>query len=484
MRISNKFLGVSLIVAALVLVNGYLLFKNNNVILKSYFANDVQFTTIDTHQEELEKKAAVVPSMQHFIATPVDQISEVMVNKGQDILSLEALAFYKEEDALAASEELNSKLLAYENELAELESALSELQDEGSYSNSSTSTDGTSFGANALNIDLTVELGIEQSTPVAEGIAILQRHIAETNREIEILNGQISLLNEENALTTPIDGIVEDIILEGNMITFVITSSTKKLVTYVNEQEWQKIELDQAASFTIFEGDDELEQEIDATVVQKQQIPATKSLGYDTLLTQTKLDKQQTVYEVSIEPTDFLETTPLGEIFDVTIVVNAGDGVYETFADWVVDYEVEDLGDKHIYSIGYDGKTRLTPITVLFEHETHVAREIKEEDLDTLEIPIDFVEEEAEEVTTAPPRIQNVELKKTKEDEKDVSDEEQPLNKAVVFSATLDEPAIIMNGDAKNIYAPTYMPFPFKTFDKEMIEPFTWKDALRYILPQ
>ncbi|MER2000772.1 MAG: HlyD family secretion protein, partial [Lysinibacillus sp.] len=344
MRISNKFLGISLIVAALVLVNGYLLFKNNNVILKSYFASDVQFTTIDDHQEELHKKAAIVPSIQHFIATPVDQISEVMVNKGQDIVALDALAFYKEEDAFAASEELNSKLLAYENELEELESALSELEDEGNYSNSSTSTDGTSLGTNDVNIDLTVELGIEQNTPVAEGIAILQRHIAETNREIEILNGQISLLNEENALTTPIDGIVEDIILEGNMITFVISSSTKKLVTYVDEQEWQKIELDQAASFTIFEGDEELEQLIDASVVQKQQIPATQSLGYDMLLQQSKLDKQQTVYEVSIEPTDLLASTPLGEIVDVTIIVNEEFGVYETFADWVVDYEVDDLG--------------------------------------------------------------------------------------------------------------------------------------------
>ena len=483
MRVSNKFLGVSLIVAALILVNGYLLLKNNDVILKSYYIDDLQFTNKDIQQEELVKDAAVVSSMQHYISTSVDSISEVTVNKGQTIGAFESLATYRSEDAIAAREELENKLSAYEDELFELKSILSTLKNESDYSNSSTSSDGSTFGNDAFNIDLTVKLGIEQNTPTAEGVAVIQRHIAETTREIDILNSQINSINEANALTTPIDGIVEDIILEGDMITFVVQSSTKKLVTYMTKEEWLKVELDQVATFTIFEGDDEREQTIDGFVTQKQQIPAGDSLGYETLLQNTKLSKEDTVYEVSIEPNDLLDTTPLGDIVEVSIVTNEAYDSYETYSDWVVDYEVPNVGSQHVYTVGYDGKTRLTPITVAFEHKTAIDRERKPIVTVDETAPAEEAVEETVVEETTPARIQNVILEDKKEEEV-VKEEKQQLDEATVFSAPLEDTALILNGSEKNIFAPTYRPFPFETFEKVNVGTFTWKDAIRYMLPQ
>ena len=480
MKVSSKFLGISLMVAALVLVNGYLLLQNNNIILKSYYVNNLQYAQKDVQQEELTKSSAVVSSMEHYIATPVDSIEEVFVVKGQTITSLESLATYKSEQAESARAELDNKLYAYENELSELERILSSLRNEDNYPNTSTSTDGSTFGEDFWNIDLTIELGIEQHTPTAEGVAIIQRHIAETTREIDILDSQIDALNEENALTTPIDGIVADIVLEGDMITFVIQSTTKKLVTYVTKEEWLKVEAMQAASFTIFEGDEEREQRIDATVTAKQQIPAIQSLGYEELVKRTDLAKDDLVYEVSLEPVDSLDTTPLGEIVEVTIITNEAYDSYETYSDWIVEYEVEDVGTKHVYTLGLDGRTRLTPIEELFEHETVINRErveIVEEDM-LLEEPIVEIVEE-----TSTPRIQNVELAK-KEEEEATESEEQELSEATVFNAPLETTAMILDGSEKNIYAPTYRPFPLEKFSRPAVGPFSWKDAIRYMLPQ
>lgn len=480
MKVSYKFLGVSLIVAALVLVNGYLLLKNNDIILKSYYVNNMQYAQKDVHQEKLTKPAAVVSSMEHYIAAPVDSIGETFVVKGQNVSVSDSLASYKEDDIDTARTALESKITAYENEISELDSILSTLESEANSAIPTATTDSSSVETDLWNLDLTIELGIEQNTPTAEGAAIIQRHIAESTRELDILNSQLDALNQEHSLVTPIDGIVKDIVLEGDMITFVVQSSTKKLVTYVTKDEWMKVEEMQAASFTIFEGDEELEQLIDGSVVAKQEIPARESIGYEQLLARTDLKEDDVVYEVSIEPTDMLATTPIGEIVDVTIITNEAYDSYETYKDWVVNYEVDGLGTEHVYTLGYDGKTRLTPITSAFDHETTINRERVEAEV-VEEVPAEQPVEEEVVEPTPPPRIQSVTL--LEKEEEATEEEEEDLVEATVFTAGLEDTAIILDGTTKNIFAPTYRPFPIATFEKKAVGPFTWKDAVRYMLP-
>lgn len=156
-----------------------------------------------------------------------------------------------------------------------MERIVSDLQYESNNSSPSTATDSTTLGDNEnWNINLTLELGIEQSTPTAEGIAIIQRSIAETERQISILDSMISQLNNNNSLTTPVDGIVKEIVLEGDSIIFQIQSLEKKFVAYVEHEDWKEIEIGQKASVILNEGkEDELI--IDGDVLEKQQIPKT-----------------------------------------------------------------------------------------------------------------------------------------------------------------------------------------------------------------
>lgn len=480
MRLTKKVKIVSAIIAAIILLNGYLLLKQNDIILKKYYINDVQFASLDTHVKELEKNAVVTTANEHFIAAPVQSISEVVVSKGQSIHSLEELAIYKEEEATTEMERLESKRDAYETELSELESIVLDLERENNNSKPSTSSDSTTLGdEDVWNVNLSLELGIEQNTPTAEGIAIIQRHIAETQREIDILDSMISQLSENHSLVSPVDGIVEDIILEGDSITFNIHSITKKVVVYVTSEEWQLIEPGQSTSIVLYEGKDE-EFMVEGTVLEKQEIPARQSIAYTEMKKHKKIDPDQTIYEVSIEPLDTLEETPIGELGKATITTNEAPNSYEVPEDWIVEYEIENVGDKHIYTLGYDGMTRLVPASVAFNHKAEIENGWLEAEPTPEEEPIEEEEPtETEEKEPPKPRVQTVQLKT----EKEPKEEKAKLQKATVFTAELEENQIFLSGDAKNIMAPTFRPYPLQTFSKEKIGEVSWKDVLLYMIP-
>lgn len=479
---SKKVKIISLILAVFVVINGYLLLKQNDIILKKYYANEALFASQYTHTKELEKNAVVTTAQTQYIAAPVQAISEVTVSKGQSVQALGELAIYKEEQANDEIDRLQARVSAYETELSELNRIVTDLEYEGGYSSPSANTDSTSVGDSEFwNLDLSIELGIEQNTPTAEGVAIIKRTIAETQREIDILNATISQIDLNNSLVTPIEGFVEDIILEGDSITFKIQSATKKLVVYVDQNEWKEIEPNQHASAILREGEDD-ELTVEGTVIEKQEIPARESIAFDEMRKHEKINPDETIYEVSIEPFDMLLSTPVGEFAKATIITNEVANSYEVPADWIVKHEVENVGDYHIYTIGYDGKTRLEPVTVEFEHTTELSEEWVEDDI----LPEDdlFVDEEPmeEEVIEEPkaPRIITVDL--ADEDTEDANRDEQ-LQKAKVFTASLEGNQIFLSGDEKNIMAPVFRPYPLRPYEWDHVGDVSWRNVLFFLLP-
>lgn len=171
------------------------------------------------------------------------------------------------------------------------------------------------------NLTLSINLGIEQGTPTIEGIAIIQRAIAETERQMELLSSRIAQLSENNMLTSPVEGVVKEIVLEGDSIIFHIQSADKKLVTYVTPKQWQEIEENQFANITLFEGQDN-ELTMNGTVIEKQQIPARASIAFQEMKKHEKINADETVYEVSILLNEDLSDTPIGTFTTVDITVH------------------------------------------------------------------------------------------------------------------------------------------------------------------
>lgn len=480
MRFTKKVKVFSGVAALFVLINGYLLLKDNDIILKKYYINNVQFAVADYYEKVLESDAVVTSKYEHFIAAPVQSVSEVLVTEGQTIQALSELAIYKQEQAEREITRLQTDRNAYANELSELEAIVSDLQYETGNSTASTSTDSTTLGDNKnWNVNLTLELGIEQNTPTAEGIAIIQRSIAETQRQLDILDSMIMQLSTNNSLTSPVDGVVKEIVLEGDSITFKIQSVEKKVVVYVTHEDWSEIEAGQRATITLHEGSED-EQIVDGTVLEKQQIPARDSIAYEEMTKHEKIDPGETMYEVSLEPVDALVAIPIGTLAQARITTVEANNSFQVRDHWLVELERDEEvvleNEKLIYTVGEDGKTRLEPVDVLFKHQA----EIEQNEFMYGEPSLDDVAEEEEVAIDIPPapRVQTVELQ---DQEADNAVEKDNLEEAVVFTAPINPTQIFIDGDEKNLFAPTFRPYPLRTFEWEYVD-VTWKDVVWYLV--
>lgn len=469
MRITRNVKLFSIIATLFVLANGYLLLKDNDIILKKYYINNVQFAVAENHEKVFETEAVVSSKYEHFIAAPVQSINEVLVSEGQSISALSELAIYKPEEAEREITRLQTDREAYANELAELERIVSDLQYESGSSTPSTATDSTTLGDNEnWNINLTLELGIEQNTPTAEGIAVIQRSIAETERQLSILDSMISQLSSNNSLTSPVDGVVKEIVLEGDSITFKIQSQEKKVVAYVTYKDWQEIEIGQSATITF---DDKDEYSVEGHVLEKQQIPARNSIAFNEMIKKKKVNRDETVYEVSIEPTDLLLEKPIGTLATAKITTVEANDSFQVRDHWLVQY-MEGDEENLIYTVGDDGKTKLEPVDVVFKHKA----EINQKDF----MYEESVEENSEETKIpAEPRIQTVQLKDP--DEKENEPTKHDLENTAVFTAPIAPNQIFIDGDEKNLFAPTFRPYPLQTFDWDYVD-VTWRETLWYLI--
>lgn len=448
----------------IVVINGYLLLKNNDVIPKSYYIDNMQYAMSDVHTKELAKEGLLATSEEILVSAPIQAIESVLVKRGDTVFSQQELASYKSD----AREKLNIERNAYQTELNELDSILSALENESGNSQPSTAADSTTLGdSNIWNLNLSLELGIEQNTPTAEGKAIIRRYIAEIERQLEITDASLTQLMSQQAFVSPVNGVIVDVIQEGDTITFVIYPSEKSIVTYVNVAQWKRIEVNQRAEVIVRAGKDD-ETIIEGTVIQKYEIPAEESLWYKELVKHKKIDPSKTLYEVHIQPIDLLADFPYGEKVDVTITTDEAFASFITHSDWIVHYEVPDIGDTHIYTLGYDGKTRLTPVEVAFSKQGTIEKPVEEE----------IVEEEPteEETIEEVPAIHTVDFNK----EEEVVEEE--LYDVTVFNGVIDENTILLDGTARNIYAPTFRPYPIDTYKWENVGEVTWKDIVKFII--
>ena len=440
-----------------VVINGYLLLKNNDVIPKSYYIDNMQHAMSDVHTKELKKEGMLATSNEVLIAAPIQAIESVLVKRGDEVFA----------------QKLEIERSAYQTELNELDSILSALESESGNSQPSTAADSTTLGdSDVWNLNLSLELGIEQSTPTAEGKAIIRRHIAETERQLEIVDAMITQLTSQQALTSPVDGVVGEVMQEGDTITFVIYPSEKSIITYVDVEQWKRVEVQQRAEVIVRAGEED-EYIVEGTVIEKHEVPAEESLWYKELVKHKKVDPSETLYEVQIQPMDMLADFPYGEKVDVTITT---DEVFESFivhSDWIVHYEVPDIGDTHIYTIGYDGKTRLTPVEVAFSKRGTIEKPVEEEVVE--QEPVE--EETAEEETEQEPTILTVDFNK---EEDEVVDEK--LYDVTVFTGAIDENTMLLDGTARNIYAPTFRPYPIDTYKWENVGEVTWKDIVKFIV--
>ncbi|MFJ7736019.1 HlyD family secretion protein [Lysinibacillus sp. NPDC097287] len=353
---ARPWTSISIVVAAILIgLNAYFVFKDDSKVARSYFIDEFQKAYTGDNVERINKETIVAPAETYTISADAKSLSAISVKRGQEVAATDLLATYKTEEVDDELTKLEAEQAAYETELSDLESALSQIETDSTDPTSSINTDQIS---EKLAVTVEMELAGQNSTSTA--IAILNRHIAETNRHIALIEAQIAQLQARQGVISPVDGVISNITEEAGSVTFEIYSSEKAMLAYLSEDEWQKVIAGQTVDFELQHFEDALT----GVVIEKQMIATTKDSTWANELGKSVKLPQPSNYEVMLQQDDVLEGIPFSTVGKASIIVNEAIDSFKVDKNWVKSSK----DDGHsLYIVGQDGKIRLEDIQIEFE---------------------------------------------------------------------------------------------------------------------
>ena len=209
-----------------------------------------------------------------------------------------------------------------------------------------------------MNVD--VQVDVHQDGAFAQGIAEAERELAEIDRKLAVIQAQLAQDATRPALISPVDGTVSKVDKHGFILSADIYSDRKLVTTFVQLDEWQKIE----AGDTVQIQDEYLENVIEGMVYAVSEVPATDNRwreAYD------KLDPKERknpldLYEITIMPIEDLYSLPFGANVNASIIVNDADAV-AVKVHWLESY-MKDRG--FVWKLDEHGRAAKTAVTVPF----------------------------------------------------------------------------------------------------------------------
>ncbi|MEG0258298.1 MAG: HlyD family secretion protein [Lysinibacillus sp.] len=351
-----------LLLLVLISVNAFYTFKDDSRVNRTYFIDSFQKAHAGRNVERLDKDAIVAPAEIYTVTADASSLAAINVKRGQEVLALDALATYKAEEVDEELTKLEAEKSAYEDELSSLEDTLDDIESDYARTKDPKSSINSKDVAGLLNIDVELEL-TQQNSPFT-AIAILNRHIAEANRQIEFVDAKIEQIESRKGILNPIDGVIANITEDAGNVTFEIYSQEKSMFAYLSEDEWQQVIEGQEVELEMkhFKGD------LAGAVLEKQMIAtAANSIWANELAKSAKLPKPSN-YEVVIQQEDALEDIPFSTVGSASIIVNEALDSYKVNSDWVK--KKMKKVPSSVYVVGADGKLRLEPIDVEFKTDT------------------------------------------------------------------------------------------------------------------
>ncbi|MEB2302729.1 HlyD family secretion protein [Lysinibacillus xylanilyticus] len=341
----------------LVGVNAYFVYKDDSKITRSYYIDEFQKAYKGTNSERVNKETIVAPAETYTLTADATSLSAVNVKRGQKVTSNDVLATYKTEEIDNELTKLEAERTAYENERNDLEDALSQIEDDYDDTDPKSSVNTDEING-TLSVTLKLELG--QQTSPSTAVALLNRHIAETDRQIAIMDAQIEQIQARQGVVSPVDGVIAAVKEEAGTVTFEIYSTEKTMLAYLSEDEWQKVSEGQTVDFKV----KHLKDSLSGSVLEKQMIAANDSSIWGNELAKTTALPQPTNYEVVLQQDDAMEDIPFSTTGKASIIVNEASDSYKVDKSWV--HATKKKGKK-IYIVGQDGKIELKDIHVNFK---------------------------------------------------------------------------------------------------------------------
>ena len=385
-----QFIGLT-VMLILMIASMYATFEQDSKVTRTYFIDEFKRAKAAEHEAQIDKPAIVTPANKQTIAVPTKEIENIKVQVGQQITTADELATYKGSEIDDASTRLNAEKSAYQSELSTLQSALSTAQRENRpTSRNPQGSIKTQQRDKDLNVNVQVDLPQQQDSNKT-AIAIIEGNIAQTKRQIEIVDAQIRELQAKQGVISPIDGVIADIKEDAGNIVFDIYSDERALRTYVNEKTWQQVTEDDVVNFTlkhtpkedepimvVVDEDADEDDTLTAVLTQKVLLPIDQTTYWASHFQTTHpLKENQAYYELIMTPDTPISDMPYAAESQVSIITDQSTEANKVPTKWVKKVtEVEEIEgetfktkSENVYTVGYDGKIRLEPITIDFEYK-------------------------------------------------------------------------------------------------------------------
>nr|WP_084226107.1 hypothetical protein [Planococcus salinarum] len=262
---------------------------------------------------------------------------------------------------------------ALEDELREVRSALQDLETASSRQSrpttgSSTDRDTvTTAQGDTVELDINVSLDVEvpQDGSYAAGIAEAEQRIASIETQLAVVEAQLDQNTAKPALVSPIEGVVGKVDAGSMPMSIEIYSSEKLFMTYVVEEEWLDVSVDDRVFLHV----DGIGQAMPGKILRKSQLPAGGSKWLDAYRALDPVDQNNpiAIYEVLIiteEP--ITDAVPYGKTANASIVINEAADAVALKDTWIFDrYN----GTGNAFVLNEEGRAEAVPVTIAFDLE-------------------------------------------------------------------------------------------------------------------
>ncbi|MCG7343939.1 HlyD family secretion protein [Sporosarcina sp. ACRSL] len=354
---------VAIIISLFIALNVHLLFSPRSTVPKSIYVHQYERMIKDYYEEEIPKEGLISPEQIYTVYVGDDEtISSWLVKEGDRVQ-------VGNEIALLETERAESQLAAWEAEeeglleqREKIESTIATLESErGSARNNSAHVNTTETpGDSDIELTVDVQVDVHEDGAFAQAIAEAERELSEIDKQLTVIQTQLAQDATRPALLSPVDGTVSIVNKYGFTLAADIFNDVKLVTTFVQLDEWQKIEPGDAVRIQ----NNHLDSIIEGAVHSISEVPATDSRwseAYDRLdptIRKNPLD----LYEITIMPVEELDNLPFGANVNASIIVNEAEAV-SIKINWLESYVKESA---FAWKLDEQGRAIKTGVTVPF----------------------------------------------------------------------------------------------------------------------
>ncbi|MDS9472248.1 efflux RND transporter periplasmic adaptor subunit [Sporosarcina pasteurii] len=340
--IKFRNIAIALAVSAFLATNFYLLYSEKSVIPKLLYVKEYERMTTKDYEEKLFKETLVAPLETHTVyVNDEDAVELWLVMEGDSVAVGQELALLNTDRADGERdlwETERAVLLQQERELQGMIDELASMRANATSNNASnvdrnenvTEVEGRTTIELGLNIGFVVD--VTQEGAYSQAIAAIEQQLTDVSRQLAVVEAQLAQDDSRPALISPVTGTVSKVTRHGTSLAVDIYSQEQVLVTYVKDEEWQKVEEGQQAQIQ----GGSLGKVLDGNVLAVSKVPAKENNLFEAYKELDSIEARNPLayYEVRVLPDEPLENIPFAANLNATVTVNDATDAVAIQKDW------------------------------------------------------------------------------------------------------------------------------------------------------